>query len=599
MDKDDLGFVPDTQDHDDLGFVADEKSPRMMESLDKKYHGDVNEAIGDIPLVGKPLKFAKEVREDLNASTLRSLLGGLGAKTEAAGRAGIEKISGSDQDLGALYEKYKQVVGQKQKESEARSPVSTALGKGMGALAPAMTVFGGAGAMSLPAEIGASAALGGVEGAGESHSKDGQGLAKDIGMGALKGAVAVPVAKGIGKVVSNVGEKALEKLKDSSFAKQLAATAVNAAKVGEEKGQTLFGEAGDVLYGQNKGLAKNISEQIEAPISQKNAEFTKAFQTAAQEGKTVTPPFEEGMKDVEDFIVDLGVNKINPKAMPTWTPENFQKYRTGSLTPDVANQMIQELKGLDVSKSTATSTLAQTRDNVLQTLQKNTNDALGEGVLQKLNKEKQAAWQASEPLVQTGKKEAVEEGFQKSNASNLSPEARMSRTKSFFEDIIKNAGKSTMQGEARSNLKDATELMEEANKAGNLGMNVQEMQQAAQNQSYLSAAKQNISGGSLANETPKLGSIDKLVSGFVSSPYRAAEVVSGYPAVQRASKMLLEGTPESLSSIGKKLQQIPSVSHLGQALDHAASVGDKGKMNAAIFTILQNPLARKALNEDE
>src|ERR1035437_2293272 len=110
----------------------------LMDKLSEKYHGNINEAIGDIPVIGKPLRAFKEGREDLNSSALRSLLGGLGGKAEAAGRAGIEKISGSDQDLSDLYTKYKAMVAQKQQEAEARSPLASGAGKILGTTAPAM-----------------------------------------------------------------------------------------------------------------------------------------------------------------------------------------------------------------------------------------------------------------------------------------------------------------------------------------------------------------------------------------------------------------------------------------------------------------------------
>lgn len=604
----------DIPKYEDTSPVAESDVPKYEETMahpdepvsKHETEEDFNNMIGNIPIIGKPLKAGKEFREDLNSSLLRSLVGGAGAKVEAAGRAGIEKLKGSDEDLGDLYERYKQSVAEKQKQADERSPIASGMGKIGGALAPAMVTMGALGpAAGLGTEIVAQGTLGAAEGIGRSKAEDNKGLAEDAAWGFGLGAAGAPMGKAIGSGLGEVGEWGINKLKDNPLAKQLAATAINAAEIGKEKAGSLFGETGTgKLTQETRNLTEGLAGEIEAPIAAKNQEYTKAFKEAKEQGKLVPAPTKTGLSDIEEFAQDLYKNKIPSAndAMPAWTKENLESYKQGTLAPDIAEQMARELKNFKTTPFQGT--LEQTKQNLLGSLTKQKNLSLDPETLAKLNKEKSAAWQASEPFIQKANKTIADPSFQPKSASQMSPEQRQLMVQGQLEHIVNDAGKSSVQGQkARNILQDPNnpnnlnETLRGINAEGNLGLKPDQMTQALQNQSYLSAANQNVAGVRGSEDTGF--GLKDIARKVIGTPYKAAEMMSGSETVQNISKRLLAGSPEELSSIGAKLQQIPSTTHLGKALSDGVASGDRTKLNAAIFTILQNSNARKALTPSE
>ena len=62
------------------------------------------------------------------------------------------------------------------------------------------------------------------------------------------------------------------------------------------------------------------------------------------------------------------------------------------------------------------------------------------------------------------------------------------------------------------------------------------------------------------------------------------------------AKYLSDATPEVLKDVATQLSTVPGISHLGTALKRAVQSGDQFGRNATIFSIMQNPNARKYID---
>ena len=588
-DHSDLGFVEDTQDkHDDLGFIPDTEQVSDNSSLD--------DMIGKIPLVGKPLRSLKEAQEDMVSSRLRSLFGGGGGKVEAAGRAGIDKLTGSSDDFSSLYDKYKGLVKQKQQEADLRYPIASTVGKVQGTLIPSVATAIATGPLGLAAEMGVGSLLGGVESAGSSESKDNTELAKDVGTGAVEGALMVPAGRAIGHGVS----KGLSYLADAAgknaLAKQFAATVLN-----KVKGGTLFnqGELNDPLkrgtqtiqqetnaltgVGEDVGI---ISKELNDSLSGKNQAFTDAFKTATDAGKKLVPETSDLaiISTVEDI---MGVDTAN-----SLFSGMLEKLKAGDLNPQEADALrttiknhINRLKntnGIDAIKATQQFNQATKLQNsgIIQSLEEMTQKS---GVdLNTLNKEKSAAWNSLEAFP----------GIDQGKASSMSVGDRNKAMSTHLKDLATSSGKKTTIGDEEAiNLKLLYDKLQKAKKVGNLNINPEEIGKKLNEQAYLNAARSNVSGYTQNSKQTLWDSIKDLKPKKLSI-YGAAEALSGNKGVQNVSKFLLEADNERLLGVANRLKGDPAYAHLGNSLADAVEKTMKPQINAVIFSLMQNPATR-------
>lgn len=532
--------------------------------------------IEKIPIVGKPLKMIKDFREDLNKGAINAIPF---SKEVQAGAKALGSTAVNDADSGqskleqlkANYEKYKQLIDQEKQASEERSPIAYNMGKIGYNIGQGVAAFSNP--MGMAAKIATGAGLGGVQSASESKgsiSDNPEQLAKDIGVGAGLGAASVPVGEAVGKALGEVGEALFNKLKDTSGAKQLAATALNAAK-----GNSLFGEEGAKVVEQDaRKLATTTAQDFTKPISEKNADFTKAFQQAADQGLTV-PKDSQTLRSMGDFTQAAQTENLR---IPNDVSQALSDLQQGSLTPDRANRAIQQLKGL-MYNNNPSATLKNASDNLVQDLTKATNSTLDNTTLQALNRNKQAAWQA------------VEEGAQiEKDASSMSPEALKQRVDRFIYNIIENAGKSSDQGvKSRTDISQLKSTLDKIQDQVPLGIDTQAITKKIQDLAYLKAASKNVSG--IRENKSEFEAIGKLLNKVVTVPERVAEMSSGSPTVQRWSKALLNGDKDMIKQASDALSQNPSTSHLGAALKDP----NNKNINATVFSIMQNPLAKSAL----
>lgn len=88
---------------------------------------------------------------------------------------------------------------------------------------------------------------------------------------------------------------------------------------------------------------------------------------------------------------------------------------------------------------------------------------------------------------------------------------------------------------------------------------------------------------------------------FGHSGALAASTMAGRVAkpLSEISRNAYKMPAEKLNALADKMQNVPGLQSLGQALKDGVANGDQAKKNAALFSILQNPSARLLLDEDE
>ena len=590
-------------------------APPTKDELNPAKYASLNDAISDIPVVGKPIRALKEGVEDLQQGVMNGATNGLYNNAKAGVKAAATTATSSAEpeqskldQLIANYKKYKDLEDKNTAQAAIRSPVFSGAGNLVGKVGQGMGAF--AVPETLAGKLIAGGAVGGAEGAAESPdtvSDNPTQVAKDAGIGALKGAGGTLLGETVvAPALGKAGEGIANYLKDKAGAKQLAATVVNASQ-----GGTLFGEKGAQEVEQGaRDLSASAARDFTAPISEKNQDFTNAFQTAAEAGKTVQPS-SQLLQSTQDFV--SAANNENLR-IPSTVAQAMTDLQNGSLTPDKANAAIQQIKALGYNNPTS-GPLNNSMANFIGDLTNATNQTLDNTTLQGLNTNKAAAWSAIEPMIQRANTVVAEGDQLAKSASSMSPDALRAKVNNFIYNTVENAGKSSEQGiKARTDISELKNTIDNIQDKVPLGIDTDDLMKKIQNLGYLKAASKNVSGiRDSGNGEMGLSGISNIVNKVTTVPERIAEKVAKYPAAQNvarqvlgmdpseeintgtATRKLLDGNKDTLSRAADALNQNPATAHLGQSLADP----ENKNINATIFTIMQNPTAKQQLGITE
>ena len=133
--------------------------------------------------------------------------GSLGFSDEIAGgvEAALERLRGAHEDLGKLYAKHRDESRAANRAAQTANPLTFGAGKIAGGLAPALLTSGA----TLPEQLVAGAAMGGLGNLGEAEKLDDKALAI-VGEGAVGGALGAGLgnlaARGVGAVAKPAAE---------------------------------------------------------------------------------------------------------------------------------------------------------------------------------------------------------------------------------------------------------------------------------------------------------------------------------------------------------------------------------------------------------
>lgn len=599
---------------------------------------DLANIAGKIPGVGSYLKTAMETGSDMKRGLQHGISLGLNDEVvgglKAAGKTGLEALTGELPEKKSAYEElldnYKKYKGAEQQGLEAakqRSPIMTGAGNIAGGFVPvgmalnavklaplaanaAPEAISAAQNNQLLRNVATGAGLGATQSYGESD-KSGYPLVSDVAAGAALGAGSSLIGDTVvAPHISKKIDRGFEYLKDQPWAKQLAATVQN-----KVAGGTLFGEKGTAA---NSALSKDLSTDIadaltdntNKAVQQKTGMLTYGpqtflqpkvddFKTFNEVQDTLKNTFPQDFKNITTN--DKGEIIKNKSAIRDLSNE-FDDLYSGKMTPAGADDFRKQLKELSYNLKTSadispsTKKLGQYIQNsgVIEKLE-NLSKAAGTDIKQ-LNSNISQSLNAVDPFVQkAGKILDINQASPKW-ASDSSPEKQYQAIMDTLNNLSNKGGRITGLGtDARASIAELQDILARAKAANpNLNINPAEAARKLQNQSYLNAAQQRVTG--VSDRDPSVFGWGDLIN-----PRWLAEKASRFSSVQDLSKKLLNATPAESQAAANALYSNPATKSLGRQLSTAATSGDSSKVNNTLFQLMQNPAAKKALgmNNDE
>lgn len=551
------------------------------------------------------------------------------------------------------------------------SPVTGALGLTKGGLKAAqMMLRAGAG--------GAIAGIGGSEGTIENPTE----IGKDAFKGAALGAGTAGLASGLGKMAGKLGDIAEDstlgqKLK-YLYNKAKGGETFSGEKAGTDIQNEVEGIRNSVtkqvmdplkntsnLYGQtlkdasdngakiefNPDLAKkfaaakriilgNSEEELNNPVNQQRIKNSLNSETMEY-----SPQLKEEIKQVynpetvsQDTVKSYSTVKDGPQ--PNFnTPDNkiegrggltpeleslLQKYgktifdpetvsqKTLSLNPEEAKQLQLGLRDL-LKKGAYKDT--EVIGDLEKALTPAIDSALPEGQLSKLNDTFSRSRQSVEPFLNKGE---ADELFQKTNVSDVDPEALAPKVSTFLDKLMSDLKEGNISGdEARAALKNITGKIKTLNETSQTQfIDPNQIEKQLTEGGFKTGIRRGIVGTKTADQ---IHLTDKLGNMITGSPYKATEfagkVAKGIndtgiigtnktlgevgSSVSKMGRNLFQAGDEQLSAVAGKLKNTPGLQHMGGALEDAIANKNTAARNAALFTIMQNPKARESLDYEK
>jgi hypothetical protein len=531
------------------------------------------------------------------------LLGALQAGKDVA--TGDKSIS----DIGSLYRLHQQANQQAFDEAKARSQYLTSGGEIAGSLIPAIATMGGSAEASLGARMLQGAGIGAVAGAGGSHGtieQDPTDILKDAGGSAVLGA-AVPAAfSAIGGAAKGVGNKLIEGTEDNPFLKKLLAT----YKLSKEQGMNFSGtEAGNDIeqaFGDN---TRDISNQFLAPLKKTSSEYGQAIDDATENGATLpldrdliaklkaaSDVYKGGAKDPSfmDLLTKHGASSFNPET----ATQAFQ-----SLNPREAKNLQLALRQLSNSPTyQSVPEISEAANSLTPAL----DQSLPDGVMKDITSNFVNARKAVEPVINKGQ---LDPDFQSKNISDINTDDLGSKINSYLSGLIRQSGDGNVQGDkARSAIQSILKGADNfTDTSGKPFINTDGIASTIDDQATKLGIRKAFVGERSSDAT--LGRIGGPVDWLMAKPYQAAQylgkvsraaspstsvVTSASNPVAATSEAIYGASDDGLRDMASKLND-SGLSHIGAALSQALDNKSEAAKNAALFTIMQNPSARKAI----
>lgn len=524
-------------------------------------------------------------------------------------------LGGGDELLGALqgsldyafkpevkswldaYRTRQQAAQKDYEDAKSRSPILTGAGELAGGLALPVGAVGAAGKgigtlgkLALTAGTGAAAGALSSEG---TLDKDPSQILKDAAEGGTIGALAHGAGSALG-----AGAKALspayEKLKGNlDFLRQLELSGQRGL---EGKGFITKPNVKEIEAG-TKELSGDITNKVKSGMKYANDEFSKAISS----DKT---PIELSSEELNKLLSARAVLE-NPSSVYDKLPKSkaIKDHIEYALGGDATLEDLQNLKnainGLPQGAQTETgAALKQGVEGIDSAIQKRLGEKYPE-----INKTYAQSRELGEALTSDVPKEFRDSQFRDLTKPNekLYGEA---------EDILQKSGKEA--GSARTPLNKIDEFKKELEslkglpegtegpatqssnpkllKATGIG-NTDDYLNKIQKQSDLENIMQTVHG----SDSMFGGRIPLLDLGTGKRAAFSATNLIGQGAGKVASlgKTLYSVPAEGLKSVANALKQNPEVAHLGTALEEVVNNPGSASRNAVLFSIMQNPKARK------
>lgn len=565
-----------------------------------------------------------ETIQDTEAGLLRgSLLDRISAGLGAVPRALVTGESPTE-----AYRAISAPMEQSLTVAQQRSPIATTVGQVAGSIVPAIATTGATSALTGleatglagKAALGASdvGILGGLSGASEGQGRfiggtpeEAKQALEETGKGALAGAVLGGAGELIAPVVKAGASKIGDALKNSDFAQ--------AAKLAME-GQPIAGQAGKSAYAASeKENILDLMTPFKETMSHIGDLKNKALEDATEAGTTinVNNVLESGLPELSDIIkkgalvVDKGDEKAVLNALTPFTQSGE------SLTPLEADALNKKLRELKFKLGREGSPLYSLIDGLQGTLKKQVSETVpGYSEANKLYTE----------FMNAGPDHILSQGMKdlnfKSYGSSSNPDAALY---SKLEDLIYKSSSGSdltatrVKDELLQNLKsfDAehpgflqesgfgsvddysnklkntigeTNLYQKyAKSPGIAGIEATKPIQAIK---QLGKSTVGPGTGSMVGSAIKQGAGALQIAAGSANAY----VKTGQKLLDQGFKTMYDASPEFLKGMADQLSIDKSTKYIGQSLNNAIQNKDNVAKNAAIFSILQNPAARRLLD---
>jgi hypothetical protein len=523
-----------------------------------------------IPLEESP-EFAKSIK-DVEAGILKgSLLSKISPALGAIPRAMV-----SGESIPEAYRSLAAPLEQDIQTAEERSPVLSTIGEIGGGLLPATPVSAASKALTAGRELGTlgkmalSAGEGGAIGLESAIAGD-RPIGQEIETGAILGAAMPGVALGIGKTAVKLKDIAKESSIGKAF--QLGREGLDlgnitdVAKRAENKVKEIYQPLKDVMkqiYDMRQGALNKATEAGErisvagslpysldeittalknspAGLLPERSKVLEAVKFFTKEGKDLTP--------IEASELNSTINELSPKLYNTNIYPIIKELQTN------LRSQFDKIPGLERSNKLYNEFLNSTVDEVLS---KGMSD------------------------------------ISKTSYGSLSkPDATLYKK---IEDLVKGVGEKELQavGTKEKIGKKLTEFAEkepellEKAKFPKPEEFTKRIEQAGAEREVYKAAQR--------KPEIELTKPVKSIAGFIKPEVVASKAGKMY---QDLSKSLYDATPDALKDVSNKLSQNEATRNVAESLLNAIDGNDSIKKNAAIFTILQSPSARKLLGMEE
>jgi len=524
------------------------------------------------------------------------------------------------QDLAKLYSTYRDIEREKYKKAEKANPASYTTGLVAGSVLPAVAMPGvGSGeaaaglaarfspAMGAALESGIGgrmaasalemAPIGAIEGAGSSE-QEGMGMLPDMAQGAAiagaGGAAISGVASGLGSAkrgVENLGKMGSGIVEDAPFLRQL--------KASYEEGKAGTNIAKDV--GRGEGFLNRPTEATQSlmdKITQTDDMLGQRVGNAVKEAQDANRMFDIG-PELESMSSALDDNLMkNPAFLGDPDAANLlSKVKAKQLTPeellsvrDKTDEMLGSLRGDNSTSANKTrKLLTDFRQGIVSTLKTDPK------IKQAFEQFDEFRKMVPETLIGKGIDPEIS-GVRFGRLKN--PDLKLQQS---IQSPIEEAGLSGYNSAKKrhllNQLKENISGLSETNPivAENFG-DVKELGKGFQKSSDQAAIAQYIAG---VNRQSGLNPVKEIGLGTLVSkgvPYSIANKVGlVVKSGENKVRTLTNAPKQKLSEIGTELGTVSGMENLSRMLSDALQVGDQGKVNAAIFSISQNPKAREAI----
>jgi len=592
-------FAPPTE-KDLKDFETEYKAPKFAPPT------DLNE-VEQLPEEDGLLRSAKDVgigaMQGLTLGGADEIMGTL----QAAGSSGAEAIGAiepTEESLGDKYRRFQQARQQEFEAAKERSPVLTTVGEVAGGLAMPMGALGAAGkGMSLLGKAGLGAGLGAAAG-GLSSTGTIEETPKQIGKdiltgGAIGGIVGPALEKGTqlaGKGLSTLSQKlgVTDAIENYPTLRQLKVTAQEGLA-----GRPILGQKGAEFRDKN---LKEATESLVSPL-QKARQAVEQKYTQVLKGKTLKLN-DELKNDLDLTRKVLHAKKINIGLDPSDIPSTAGKIST-SEQMGIQQRIDKALQSGEISAQDLKDIQKFSRDEMYSLYGGEAAD-----VLESLNNSSKNALQTIDGYKQIndqyGDVEDVLTSFTKKiPVEDLDITGKKVGGEKLYKTAEDVVAKSTLPYDVGK--KQETQLRD-------LGANLSALAEkdpeilAKMGISDVPSFLKNIQEASDVQSVSKTirstGQFGQTGFGVLGGMSRAGFQTTALLAGSAANKIgnlgskLTSMPAESLNALAQKLSSNPSTRHMGEGLVRAVqqAPGASSK-NAVLFTILQNPNSRKAVQE--